>query len=368
MNEFVIIVGFMLAAYAIIANDSIQTLGTFLYSNRNRPWWVLCLFTSTILVGVILIGFFANGGTLESGGDPSYGRLSRFPVNDLLDWRYIVPPIALLILTQFGFPVSTSFLILITFSPGALGPMLQKSAMGYLVAFVLAFILYLVTKRLTDHFLRTQDEKISPYWVVAQWVSTGFLWSMWLMQDVANIFVYFPGTRDTIPFTWVLLGVIWMVLIQIFIYRIGGGKIQHVVKSKTSTGDIRAATIVDALYGLILWYFKIKSDWPMSTTWVFIGLLAGRELAIASLSHNRLIKDVVKLVLKDGGKLLTGLAVSVALAFFLRPDIYFGKDEEAPSENQSVETEEPAEEMDAVDAPSGNGEGSMPEAGPESVP
>jgi tetrahydromethanopterin S-methyltransferase subunit B len=65
----------------------------------------------------------------------------------------------------------------------------------------------------------------------------------------------------------------------------------------------------------------------MSTTWVFVGLLAGRELAIALLSHNRLVKDVLKIVLKDGGKLLTGLVVSVILAFMLRPDIYFSKDE-----------------------------------------
>ena len=75
MNEFVIVVGFMLAAYSIIANDSIQTLGTFLYSNRNRPWWLLCAFTSTVLVVVLLVGFFTSGGSLETGGDPSFGRL-----------------------------------------------------------------------------------------------------------------------------------------------------------------------------------------------------------------------------------------------------------------------------------------------------
>lgn len=329
MNEFVIVVGFMLAAYAIIANDSIQTLGTFLYSNRNRPWWLLCMFSSTILVLVILFGYFNSGGGLNAGGDPSFGRLSRFPINEALDWRYLIPPIALIILTQLGFPVSTSFLILITFSPGALGPMLMKSVNGYFLAFILAFFIYLLTKKLTDHFIKTQDEPVPVGWVIAQWVSTGFLWSMWLMQDVANIFVYFPGSRDQIPFSYVALGLVWMVLIQIFIYKIGGGRIQQVVKSKTSTGDIRAATIVDAIYGFVLWYFKVKSSWPMSTTWVFIGLLAGRELAISLLSHNRSVKDVLKLVFKDGGKLLTGLLVSIALAFFLRPETYLNKNKES---------------------------------------
>ena len=34
-------VGFGIAAYSAVANDSIQTLGTFIASNKHRPWWVL---------------------------------------------------------------------------------------------------------------------------------------------------------------------------------------------------------------------------------------------------------------------------------------------------------------------------------------
>ena len=30
--------GFMLSAYSIVANDAIQTLGTFLSSNNKQPW------------------------------------------------------------------------------------------------------------------------------------------------------------------------------------------------------------------------------------------------------------------------------------------------------------------------------------------
>ena len=43
---------------------------------------------------------------------------------------------------------------------------------------------------------------------------------------------------------------------------------------------MRSATIIDFTYALILWYFKQYNDIPMSTTWVFVGLLCGRELAI----------------------------------------------------------------------------------------
>lgn len=40
-TELFIGIGFLMAAYSIVANDAIQTLGTFLSSNSHRPWWVL---------------------------------------------------------------------------------------------------------------------------------------------------------------------------------------------------------------------------------------------------------------------------------------------------------------------------------------
>ena len=74
-----------------------------------------------------------------------------------------------------------------------LGAMLTKSALGYLVAFVSAILLFsFVFKRATEYFHRTRGEEIPAYWVVLQWASTGFLWSQWLIQDLANIFVYLP--------------------------------------------------------------------------------------------------------------------------------------------------------------------------------
>ena len=33
--------GFFFAAYATVANDSIQSLGTFIESNKNKKWWIL---------------------------------------------------------------------------------------------------------------------------------------------------------------------------------------------------------------------------------------------------------------------------------------------------------------------------------------
>ena len=406
------IIGFLLAAYAIVGNDSIQTLGTFLYSNSHRRWWVLWLFSSTVMVAVILYGWF------NYHQDPSYSRLNKVydksvsikeaheaisyamealsadpvqetiltelqlladelsaaktvfvkkpqsfdeafaslelafqPVRDelqrpglpnpqrvilrsvvektdtvlasfqqrrdvrhFISWTHLIPPLVLLILTRYGFPVSTSFLILITFQPAVLSSMLTKSLMGYVVALVSALFIYLLVMRaLEQRWRREGEDGIHPVWVVLQWASTAFLWAMWLIQDMANIFVYLPRMPGA---GWLAFAICWMVVVQAFIYYSHGGKIQKVVTSKTNTHDIRSATIVDLVYGVVLYIFKIQSNVPMSTTWVFLGLLAGREIAFAlSRNSDRSMKQAFKLARKDMVKAGFGLGVRVAIAF-----------------------------------------------------
>ncbi|NJK88521.1 MAG: hypothetical protein HC923_03395, partial [Myxococcales bacterium] len=43
-------VGFAFAGYAATANDSIQTIGTFLSSNQHRPWWMLWIYIAGLFV------------------------------------------------------------------------------------------------------------------------------------------------------------------------------------------------------------------------------------------------------------------------------------------------------------------------------
>ena len=57
----------------------------------------------------------------------------------------------------------------------------------------------------------------------------------------------------------------------------------------------------------------------MSTTWVFLGLIAGREFAIATLDKIRSVGATARIVGMDAAKALTGLVISVALALTLEP-------------------------------------------------
>ena len=310
LTELFIIFGFLLAGYSIIANDSIQTLGTFIASNAKRPWWLLWAFASTVLVLVVLYGWLVNS------GDPAYGRLEKFPVpTGGIQWYHVLPPLAILILTRFGIPVSTTFLILAVFNPKNIESMLFKSGMGYLIAFAVAIVIYrFVIQHTTAYFERTKDQPIPAYWIALQWCSTAFLWSQWLIQDLANIFVYLPREISALDLA---LSLLFLVALQGIIFFQMGGAIQKIVNSKTGTTDIRAATIIDFLYAIILLVFKEWSNMPMSTTWVFLGLLAGRQFAITLHLYTPPLKETSHLVLSDIGKAMIGLVVSLLLALGL---------------------------------------------------
>lgn len=320
------IVGFLFAAYSVIANDSIQTLGTFLASNSHRPWWLLWMFAAGIMVAALLYAQFLGG------GDIADGKLSSIPFPEGgIQWYHALPPIVLLFLTRFGIPVSTTFLVLTVFAlsggeetEGVMTDMLIKSGIGYLVAFGSGAVIWLVISKAWETWVgRTDhDERSHPAWSIAQWMTTGFLWFTWLQQDFANIFVFLPRETNVagiVVFSPVLIVVatIVMAAMQGYVIYTRGGEIQKIVLSKTNTVDVRSATIVDGVYAIVLFYFKELNDVPMSTTWVFLGLLAGRELAISFVTQLRTRKDAAFDVGTDAFRALIGLVISILLAVFV---------------------------------------------------
>lgn len=303
------LLGFTLASYAIVANDAIQTLGTFLAANEKRDWRVLWAYAGGILTTVLVYGWWMNG------GDVSYGRLEPVPYPDNPGWIYAIPPLVLLGLTRFGIPVSTTFIVLTAFAPKNLESMVLKSLSGYVVAFFAAFVLYAVTSNVMRSLAPLDDDDPPPRWVAVQWLSTGFLWSQWLIQDLANIFAYLPRKLDA---SSLAAGLIVMLLMLAYTFWSRGGEIQKIVTEKTDTDDIRAAAIINFVFGLVLMVFKEWSNIPMSTTWVFLGLLAGREIALTwRWGDIRPMGDTFRMVGADVAKAFAGLLVSVVVAMSL---------------------------------------------------
>jgi len=304
--------GFFMAAYSVVANDSIQTLGTFLSSNSKRHWIILWAFAASILTATLVYGW------LQYGGDVSYGRLEKYKMPQNFAWYYLLPPMILVLLTRTGIPVSTSFLILTFFNEKNLMNMVEKSLLGYAVAFGAAILIYvLITRLVESRFLKNKiKDNERKVWTVLQWCSTGFLWSQWLIQDFANIYVYLPR-QLTVWELVISLGVILSMLAYIVASK--GGAIQKIVQSKTNMIDIRSATIIDAVYGVVLFYFKEMNNIPMSTTWVFIGLLAGREIAInLMLGERTKRKGMLKNISLDLTKVTLGLVISILLVFLVK--------------------------------------------------
>ena len=300
------LVGFMLAAYAVIGNDSVQTLGTFIASNiRVFKWYWLWLAASAVLIFTLVYGWHIND------GDISYGRLAKIPPVEI-QWYHAAAPAVLVLLTRIGIPVSTTFLVLSVFaSTVVLEKMLMKSVVGYGLAAIVAYVLWMVLAHFINEKFNTVKQGTRKYWRTAQWLSTGFLWFSWLSHDMANIAVFLP--RE-LPLNMLIGAIAVLVAWLGFIFYTHGGKIQKIVLEKTGSRFMRSATIIDLIYAIILWYFKELNSIPMSTTWVFVGLLTGRELAIATVHRaNYNFKYVFPIVGKDFGKMMIGLLVSVAM-------------------------------------------------------
>ena len=298
------LIGFLFAGYAVIANDSVQTLGTWIASNNDKfNWKIMWGAASAVLLYTLWYGWYTNG------GDISYGRLNKIPFQEI-QWYHAMAPGLLLILTRMGVPVSTSFLVLSAFaSTFVLEKMLVKSMMGYAVAAVAAYIIWIgVTKILNE--AKPVAEQNKKWWRIAQWFTTGFLWFTWLSHDMANIAVFLP--REIPWDLMILISVVFIVGLG-YMFREGGGKIQNIVIEKHNTRYVRSATIIDAVYFLILLFFKELNDIPMSTTWVFVGLLCGRELAMATVTGKEKFKTVFPLITRDFIKMMIGLGASVGV-------------------------------------------------------
>jgi hypothetical protein len=167
----------------------------------------------------------------------------------------------------------------------------------------------MVVSRLLDE-AKPVKEQHKNYWRIGQWITTGFLWWTWLSHDMANIAVFLP--REIPVDLMILISIVFVGGLG-YMLREGGGRIQKIVLEKHNTRYVRSATIIDLVYWLILYFFKELNDIPMSTTWVFVGLLCGRELAMATVTGKQKFKTVFPLIGKDFLKMMVGLAASLAI-------------------------------------------------------
>jgi hypothetical protein len=309
------IAGFAICSYSMIANNMPQTLGPFIRSNPGRAWWINWIFAAVVMLGVIFYGWIRNN------GDVCYGRLDAIPLPDRYIWIHLVPPLALLAMTRFGIPVSPTFLIVPAFATAALAPMLRNALAGYAVGFAVSGLLYLMLSQVERRFIATKEQPPAPEWRIVQFFASGFLWSQWLIQNLANAFAYVPR-QLSIP--WLIFICALMVLLLGLVMRARGGATQGIVNSKTNLQDVRSATLLDLLYGSLLLAFLQTSAVPMSTTWVFLGVIGAREIILNRPPQSSPSRAVHGLA-RELRLAVVGLALSLSLAYVL-PMFHAGVD------------------------------------------
>ena len=374
---------FGLAAYAVIGNDAVQTLMTYIHSNSDVPRKYLFAGVAVVLLSVIWYWYLTNG------GDISYGRLEAkwYAVFDV-EWYVVIFPLILVFLTRFrGIPVSTSLLMLSIFSTTLLfEKIVMKSALWYLVAFLTSFIMWLIVEYILKQTVKHKGEVFSFFWMVvkaiiaavvimvaiwyalipavqgmfpaveipefsniqialyslvaflftlwilyesktddstsrssvfwrcAQTFTTALLFGTWLMHDMVNIAVFLPRW---FPLEVMLLISVLFILGLAYTFHINGWPVGNIVTRKTSTNEIIAATMIDLVYFVVLLIFKEWSNIPMSTTWVFVGLLAGRQFAIRAINRIDVVEWSGRMSVafkeswKDFSKIMVGLGISV---------------------------------------------------------
>ena len=313
--------GFLFAAYAAVANDSIQSLGTFIESNKEKKWYILWLFTGLIMLATLTFSY------VYFNGDVTYQRLlddngnTKYPFDEEFSYFQIIAPVVLLILTRLRMPVSTTFLLLSVFSADVSGitSVVWKSVSGYILAFVLSFLIWYFAYDFISRYFKKR--KFHKGWMVVQWLVSGSLWAVWLMQEGANIAVFLPRKLELYQFL-IFVGTIFFGLGILFYLR--GDKIQEVVSEKVRISDVRAATLIDFTYVLLLIYKLFISTVPMSTTWVFLGTIGGREIAVTLSRRKKGSKHkrkALKLIGRDFLYATLGLVISVALASGANPII-----------------------------------------------
>lgn len=306
MITTIALIGTAVAMLAVVGNDCVQTLSTFIQTCRSRKAsvFLMSVYLSAIFVGTLCYGYFVLD-------DPSFGRLTAIP-HIQPEWYHLIPLLALVVITYFGIPVSTTFLTLSLFSTNVvIFKMVQKSVVGGTIAFVVGFALWSILVRFFDERKDVIPTKHLPKLIGVQTVATGILLIAWIIQDASHIFVFLPrGTDMGIE----LFGIICLgfcLIITLIVYS-SGGSMQKIVANKSGTNYVFSAILIDLAYAFVLFFLQGYSNIPMSTTWAFIGLILGRECAMA-VYHHRSLKRFLPIAKKDIYKLVVGGAISVII-------------------------------------------------------
>jgi hypothetical protein len=307
-------IAMIIASFAIVGNDSPQLIGTYLATRRNEKWYETFAFVAIIFVVILTLCWFV------------YNQEVHFSILNNVTQRkinkyYLIAPLILLFLTHNGIPTSSTFLMLSVFlDKNNIIYMLTKTAASYFVSFAAsAYIFSMILKKYRKYLLNTTstEDKYLYIWNYLQIISTVLLVINWLCFSISNITVFLPrklNPHDFLLFMFILLYTLASVLSN------KSNKMQEILSSKKNANNLKINVLINLLFSTILFVFKVISNISIATTFVFLGILAGKEVAIAfseSDIFGKTYKKTILTVLRDINKCILGVCVSLAFVIFI---------------------------------------------------
>ena len=294
-----------LVTYNVIFNNSIQTIGLFIASNKNKGIFYNLLFFSSIFIFAVLLSWFLTEREVH------YHLLDSIDYSEI-ELQFLLLPILISFLTKKQVPLSATFLIIPLFANSStISSMINKTTVSYFLSLIGSLVIYKFLYTKYKNLLSDEKTDTGKIWIVAEYVSTGILWFSWLTVSLCNFVIFLPRKFDITDI--VLLSSIGIVTIYCILIS-NGGEIQKIIDQKSDVKNIKTTVIFNSLFAFTLLFIQHLDNIPITSTWMFLGVLAGRELAI-SVTTKRLAGEKYRLCLakiwKDLRLAIIGIILSL---------------------------------------------------------
>lgn len=299
--------------YNVIKNSFIQMLGTFISSNKKMNRLNLFLYLALVFVLNIAVAWKTRGGEIHRG------LLDEVAYQKSLSPYVLLVPVLLNLFTTFSIPISATFLTIPLFShENSIISNLTRAFSGYFIAFCTSFGLWTVIYGKYKKFLKNGENY--NLWRATQYLSVGMLWYAWLSTSMSSCLVFLPRVFDRRSL-WLFL-MVGVLLLAIILCDGINRKMEEIVEEKSDTKNLRSSVIFNLAQSLLLLLFKFNGHVHVATSWLFLGMLDGRELAITNIKATPMSGYSYRLcmqkITRDLTRAIVGIMVSLTFSNLIR--------------------------------------------------
>ena len=232
-----------LVTYNVVFNNSIQTIGLFIASNKNKGIFYNLLFFSSIFVFTVLLSWFLTD------------REVHYHLLDTINYsriglQFLLLPILLSFLTKKQVPLSATFLIIPLFADSStISSMVNKTTVSYFLSLIGSLIIYKFLYTKYKNLLVDEKSDTGKIWIVAEYVSTGILWFSWLTVSLCNFVIFLPRKFDIIDL--ILFSIVGIITLYCILIS-NGGEIQKIIDQKSDVKNIKTTVIFNSLFAFAL--------------------------------------------------------------------------------------------------------------------